>query len=171
MKELFIDYSTGIAGDMLSAALIELCPNKEAVLSELNALGIPGIEYSLECVQKYGITGSHMSVKYLGKEEAQGCQHEHEHHVHHSHNGIKEIFAIIDALNMKACLKNKVRNVYECIAKAEAQVHGCEMDHIHFHELGTMDAIADISAACYLIDALGAERITFSPVSVGYDGR
>lgn len=166
MKELFIDCSTGIAGDMLSAALIELCPDKEATIKALNSLGIPGVEYSIETVQRYGITGSHLSVKYLGMEEEPGCQHEHHHH--HKHNGVKDILGIINALNMKDSLKEKVRQVYKCIAEAEAKVHGCDMEHIHFHELGTMDAVADISAVCYLMDHLGAERITFSPVCTGF---
>ena len=165
MRELFIDCSTGIAGDMLSAALIELCSDRIAVLRDLNNLGIPGVEYSLETIERYGITGSHLTVKYLGEEETQGYRHEHH---HHTHNGVKDIFGIIDALNMEACLKEKVRKVYELIAAAEAKVHGCDIEHIHFHELGTMDAVADISAACYLMHALGAERVTFSPVCTGY---
>lgn len=163
MRELYIDCSSGVAGDMLSAALLELCPDRAGTLRALNALGIPGIEYSAESVKSYSVTGTHLTVSYRGEVEGQEARHE----AHH-HNGMDDILRIIDALNMDEALKSEVRAVYELIARAESTVHGCEIGHVHFHELGSMDALADISAACYVISLLDVGRITASPVCTGY---
>ena len=62
MKALYLECKMGIAGDMLSAALLELCPDKEAVLNELNSMGLEGVSFKLEKAEKCGITGSHFSV-------------------------------------------------------------------------------------------------------------
>lgn len=58
--------------------------------------------------------------------------------------------------------------VYEKIAQAESHVHGVPVTEIHFHEVGTMDALADITAVCFLLEQLGAEKIIASPVQVGF---
>ena len=163
MRELFIDCTTGAAGDMISAALLELCPDKAAVLERLNSFGIPGVVYTAETVQKYSITGSHLSVTYRGHEE--GEEHEHEHHHHRS---VADIHAIVDALNLPEKVKQDVKGIYGIIAAAEAKVHNCEAGDIHFHELGTMDAIADISAASYILNGLDLDHITASPMCTGF---
>ena len=80
MKTLFFDCSMGAAGDMLTAALFELLPDKAAFLARFNALGIPGVEYRAETSVKCGISGTHMRVTVDGTEE-----HEHE-HTHHHHD-------------------------------------------------------------------------------------
>ncbi|MBP3729613.1 MAG: DUF111 family protein, partial [Lachnospiraceae bacterium] len=83
MKTLFFDCSMGAAGDMLTAALLELHPDPAAFLDRLNALGIPGVRYKRETVSKCGILGTHMKVTVEGQEESpeiHGHHHEHEHH-------------------------------------------------------------------------------------------
>lgn len=162
MKELFIDASRGLAGDMLSAALLELFDDPASLVERLNAIEIPGIRYRLEKTKSYAIAGSHLCVEYFGEEEE-----EEPHHGHH-HRGLGDIYAIIDGLNLSDKLKEQVREVYRLIAEAEAAVHGSDVHLVHFHELGAMDAVADISAACYLVDALGVSHITASPVCTGY---
>ena len=69
MKTLYFDCGMGAAGDMLSAALLELFDDKQAVLDELNALGIPGVEFKAEVSTKCGINGTHLSVTVNGEEE------------------------------------------------------------------------------------------------------
>lgn len=162
MRELFIDCSTGLAGDMLCAALLELFDNPNEILEKLNGLGIPDVRFSAESVKKHSVTGTHLKVEYKGLEEEQGKQH------HHCHNALTDINKIIDGLSMPEKIKADVKAVYDIVAKAEAQVHGCEMEHIHFHELGSMDAVADISAACFMLDALGVQHVSASPVCTGY---
>ena len=159
MRELFLNCSSGVAGDMLAGALLELFDNRDEIIGKLNSIGIPGIEFSAEKMEKHSIAGTHLSVKYKGLEEEQGScsdHHDHEHTEnkedhgahHHHHTGLSEINNLIDSLNLPGKIKNDVKNVYQIIAEAESAVHGCSMDHIHFHELGTMDAVADISAVC-----------------------
>ena len=161
MRELFIDASRGLAGDMLGAALLELFADPSAMVEKLNAIGIPGICYRLEKATSYAIAGSHLHVEYMGEEEARD-------HSGHHHRTLGDIDGIIDGLELSAALKEQVRAVYRSIAEAEARVHGTEVELVHFHELGAMDAVADITAACFLVDALEVSRITASPVCTGF---
>lgn len=164
MTELYFDCGMGTAGDMICAALFELCPDKEDIIEKLNSLGIPGIKYSALHAEKCGISGSHMRVEYRGAEERQESYPEHEHH----HAGMRDICGIIDGLNAADSVKENAKAIYRLIAAAEAKVHGREMENIHFHELGTMDAVADVAAACYMIDALKPEHISASPIRTGF---
>ena len=161
MRELFIDASRGLAGDMLCAALLELFDDPTEMLVRLNSLGIPDVEYRLEKTSSYSIAGSRLHVEYLGAEEGRS-------EPHLRHRSLDDIEEIIDTLFLPDASKDKVRAVYHAIAEAEAKVHGTVYSLVHFHELGAMDAVADISAACYLLNALQVDRVTVSPVCTGY---
>jgi uncharacterized protein (DUF111 family) len=172
MKTLFLDVSTGVAGDMLSAALLELFDDREEIVERLNGIGIPGVVFRADNVKSYDIVGTHMTVTWKGLEEQPGCQHgshDHDaHHHHHDHHHLFDIHQIVDKLDLPFRVKTHVREVYYLIAEAEAKVHGEPMEHIHFHELGTMDAVADISAACLMIDLLQPDRIVATPICTGF---
>lgn len=225
MKTLYIECAMGAAGDMLTAALLELMPDKEAALAKLNAMGIPGVVFEAEPSAKCGITGTHMRVLIHGEEEgAVPCghthehhhdhahehhhehehdhvhehHHEHEHHAHahahehvqedahchdsdahdhahhhehdahhHAHHGMVEIRRLIAELAVSETVKEKVLAVYQSIAEAESRVHGAEVDQIHFHEVGSMDAVADVTAVCLLMELLAPEQVIVSPIHVG----
>ena len=171
MRTLFIDCSMGAAGDMLTAALLELFDDPEAMCKELNAMGIPGVEYRAEKTVKMGVTGTHMHVLVKGEEEGEH-HHEHEHdhdheNSHHHHSSMADIESVINGLKAPEKVKNDAVNVYKSIADAESRVHGTAVTEIHFHEVGAMDAVADVAACCYLINKLVADRIVASPVHVG----
>lgn len=177
-KTLYLDCGMGAAGDMLTAALLELLPNREAFTAELNALSIPSVTFTTETVQKCGITGTHMTVKVNGEEESENMHaHAHEHmhtseqishlHHHHHHSGMHEISHIIDDLPVSNQVKADVRAVYALIAEAESHVHNKPVTEIHFHEVGTMDAVADITAVCLLMERLAPEQVVVSPIHVG----
>ncbi len=83
MKTLFLDCGMGAAGDMLAAALLELLPNQDAFLDEINSLGIPGAHVSKERSTKCGISGTHIKVTVDGEEEDIPDLHEHAHHHEH----------------------------------------------------------------------------------------
>ncbi len=203
MKTLYLDCGMGAAGDMLTAALLELLPNKEDFLHELNRLGIPGVTVYSEASSKCGIQGTHITVKINGDEEtadmhshahghehshAHGHTHDHEHshnhshdhghfhehgkhsddeeHTHH-HSGMDEIEHIIENLPLSEKVKTDILAVYSLIAEAESHVHGVPVTQIHFHEVGTMDAVADITAVCMLMDRLSPEQVVVSPIHVG----
>ncbi len=213
MKTLYIECAMGAAGDMLTAALLELMPDKEAALAKLNAMGIPGVVFEAEPSAKCGITGTHMRVLIHGEEEgavpcghthehhhdhAHEHHHEHEHHAHahahehvqedahchdsdahdhahhhehdahhHAHHGMAEIRRLIAELAVSETVKEKVLAVYQSIAEAESRVHGAEVDQIHFHEVGSMDAVADVTAVCLLMELLAPEQVIVSPIHVG----
>ena len=188
MKTLYLDCQMGAAGDMLTAALLELIPDADAFIEKLNGLGIPGVHFEREVAEKCGIRGSHMKVTIHGEEEeshdvhTHGHPHEHEHHEHfhhhhhdhehshaHHHSGMHDIEHIVkDHLDLPEKVKEDVLAVYQLIAEAESHAHGLPVDQIHFHEVGTMDAVADITAVCLLMNLIGADEVVASPVHVGY---
>ena len=191
MKTIYIDCQMGAAGDMLMGALLELVPDQEGFLERLNQAGIPGISVEAQKSVKCGITGTHMSVLVKGEEEEsldvsrevkplesehdhkQVHHHHHSHghdhgHHHHSHFSMEDITRIIDSLNVEDKVKEDVKNIYQIIAQAESQVHGRSVAEVHFHEVGAMDAVADITGCAMLFHELGAEKIMASPVTTGY---
>lgn len=166
MKTLYLDCGMGAAGDMLTAALIELFPDPNAVLDELNAIGVPHVAFVKETVQKCGITGTHVSVRVHGAtEDAHAHHHADEHH--HAHHSLADIEAVIRALRVPKKVQDDALHVYESIADAESRVHGRPVSEIHFHEVGTLDAIADVTAVCYLMDRLAPQTVCASPIHVG----
>ena len=165
MRTLYIDCGMGAAGDMLTAALLELLPDRQAFLNKLNGLGIPGVTFTAEPSVKCGISGTHMRITVHGEEET---EHMHDHHHHHHHHGsMAEIRSIVSRLPIPAMVKLDVMAVYEEIAQAESHVHGVPVSQIHFHEVGTMDAVADITAVCMLMHELDADQVIASAIHVG----
>ena len=198
MRTIYLDCGMGAAGDMLMAALLELCPEKkEEFLGKMNGLGLPGVKVEAEPAVKCGITGTHMNVTVFGEEEESEDVHDHGHahthsheacesiaadglhshvhshdghghsHHHHHHSTMAGIASIIDGLDIPAPVKEDMKAVYALIAEAESHAHGMPVDQIHFHEVGTMDAVADIAGVCLLFHELGADQIIASPVHVG----
>ena len=159
MKTLYLHCGMGAAGDMLTAALLELLPDSAGLVEELNALDIPGVRYTAEKCVKCGITGTHISVTVHGEEEESGH--------HHHHGGMGDIRGIVSGLPIPTMVKLDILSVYEEIAQAESHVHGVPVEQIHFHEVGTMDAIADVTAVCLLLHRLAPDKIVVSPVHVG----
>lgn len=165
MRELYLDCSMGAAGDMLSSALFELCGDPAGTAAALNAMGIPGIVYTAERVESCGVSGTHMKVEFHGEEERPDAE---PHGGHHHHHDLNDILSLLDSLKIGEKVREDAKAVYRLIAEAEGQVHGREMTNIHFHELGTMDAVADITAVCFLMSLLSPERVSVSPVRCGY---
>ena len=159
MRTLYLDCGMGAAGDMLTAALLELLPEPESFVAELNGLGIPGVEFSAEKCQKCGISGTHMAVKVYGQEEGEAHPH--------THGSLHDIRTIVQTLPIPTMVKLDILSVYEEIAQAESHVHGVPVNQIHFHEVGTLDAVADVTAVCLLLHRLAPEQILASPVHVG----
>ena len=173
MKTLYLDLSMGAAGDMLAAALLELTAEPDAFIREMNGFGLPGVTVGRERSFKCGIGGTHFSVQVGGAEEHShdhGCGHDHGHsHAHsHAHRGLADIEHIVRGhLSAPEKVKEDIINVYKLIAEAESAAHKVPVTEIHFHEVGTMDAIADIAAVCLLLARLAPDEIVASPVRVG----
>lgn len=166
MSILYLDCGMGAAGDMLTAALLELFPYPEKMVEALNALGVPGVRYQRELTRKCGITGTHMHV-YAGDTEE--GEHSHAHHEHHDHphSSMEQLEHWIGHIQASDGVKNNIRAVYNRIAQAESAVHGVSIQEIHFHEVGSLDALADVTAVCYLMEQLGNPTVYASPVHVG----
>lgn len=162
MRTLYIDCGMGAAGDMLTAALLELLPNPQDFIEEINALGLPGVEIRAQASTKCGIRGTHMTVTVDGREE-----NEHMHGHTHSHSGLHDIEQIVSGLSVSDRVKSDVMAVYHLIAEAESIAHGVPVTEIHFHEVGTMDAVADIVSVCLLMEKIAPQQVVVSPIHVG----
>ena len=161
MRTLYIDCSMGCAGDMLTAALLELHPDKDDFLSRMNAaLGGKAV-LSASPDSKCGLRGTHVTVLINGDEEGEKTHH------HHEHTSITEIMAGIDSVPLDEAIRENAKKVYSIIAEAESRVHGHPMENVHFHEVGSLDALADVLSVCALMHELAPERILASEVNVG----
>ena len=191
MKLMYIDCSMGAAGDMLTAALLELLDEdaRAAFIEEFNGLGLPGIVMETEPSVKCGVEGTHVHIKFHDEEEDEHMHdhhhvhdhdhdYEHDHGVHHSHHshdghghshrGIAGVRHIVeDHLDIPDNVREDILSVYDIIADAESKAHGVPVTEVHCHEVGTMDAIADVTAVCMLMDRLKPQKIVASHVNVG----
>ena len=166
MRILYLDCGMGAAGDMLTAALLELFPEPDKMVAKLNALGVPGVTYVREATQKCGITGTHMHVYVGGTEEGAQPHTHHGDHAHH-HSSMEQLDHWIAHIQASDAMKANIHAVYDRVAQAESAVHGVTMEEIHFHEVGSLDALADVTAVCYLMEQLGNPTVYASPVHVG----
>ena len=176
MKTLYLECSMGAAGDMLTAALLDLFPDPAPFLEKMNAMGLDSVAVHAEQASEQGIRGIKLHVHVHGEEEASHDAHAHHHehdpthssHTHsHHHASMAEISAQIEALAVSEKVRSDAIAVYHLIAEAESRAHGCPVSEIHFHEVGTKDAIADIVGVCLLMEMLKPEKIIASPVHVG----
>lgn len=173
MKRLFLDCQMGIAGDMLTATLLGLVDNPEIWIEQLNQIGIPDVTYTLIPKEDKGLQGYRVAVTIDGIEESEhhkGSPHDQHHtdHHHHVHGlGLQGVTDIINSLSISDTCKQNAINVYNLVAQAEAKVHKSTVTQIHFHELGMLDAIADIVAVCILLEELNFDEIIISPIHVG----
>lgn len=171
MRTLYLECAMGAAGDMLMGALYELCPEKEKFLRDMNAL-IPGVSVEAEPVRRQGVAGTHTRVVIHGQEEGhhhhehEEHHHGHEHH-HHEHRSLADIEAMIDGFDLPEAVREKAKAVYALIAQAESAAHGVEVGEVHFHEVGALDAVVDVTGVCLLMDILSPDAVCASPVAVG----
>ncbi len=157
MKLLYVECKMGIAGDMLVGALSELVKNPKSSFDKINSSMPDGVTVSAEKSSNLGIAGTAVRVSINGEEED-----EHKHG-----NSLKNVTDILDKMNVAEHIRLKAKQVYDCIAEAESEAHGVPVTQIHFHEVGSLDAIADIVSALMLIDELAPDKIVFSPLNLG----
>ena len=218
MKTLYIECAMGAAGDMLTAALLDLLSPEEqqAFLEQMNRL-LPGVQVKATPAQKCGVQGLHVQVLVNGEEEhshdhgpvhpevhaapavhdhphehahEHDHHHDHEHphdhvhehphehdhdhphehdhgHEHHHHATMAWVEHTIQETALPPEVKEQALQVYHAIAQAESAAHGCPVDQVHFHEVGALDAVADVTAVCLLMHMLAPEKIVVSPVHLG----
>ena len=165
MKTLFMECSMGAAGDMIMGALYELLDSsqRDDFLDTMNHLLSGTISLTANCSEKCGIYGTKMNVSIHGQTEEASP------HVHSEtyQTTYPEVLAQIDSLSLSPWVKENAKAVYTLIGDAESYAHRKNIEQIHFHEVGTLDAIMDVIGCCILIELLKPEQILASPVHVG----
>jgi pyridinium-3,5-bisthiocarboxylic acid mononucleotide nickel chelatase len=148
----YLDCSSGISGDMTLAALIDAGVPVDRLNDAIGSLGLPGCRLVIEEVKRHGFRALKATVETQPE---------------HVHRHLPDIAALIDASVLTLKQKATAKRIFGKLAEAEAKVHGIPADHVHFHEVGAADSIADIVGAAVGFDLLGVERIIASPVPTG----
>ena len=160
MRMLYLECNAGASGDMMLGALAGLLDNPGELKPMLESAGIPGIRVEVEKGETFGIAGIRVRILVDGEEEGHGH--------HHTHRSLSNITDIIKGLDISDGARENAVAVYRLIAEAEAEAHGEPVDLVHFHEVGALDAVADIVGVCMLIEKLSVGRVIASPVRTGF---
>ena len=154
MKILYFDCFAGISGDMTVGALLDLGVPLDVVRKELARLPLPLSSYTLsgEKTSRKGIRASKFSVHV----------EEHQPHRHYT-----DISGMIEQSSLAEGVKEKAQRILFRLAEAESKVHGVEIGHVHFHEVGGLDSIVDIVGTAICIEYLGIDEIHVSPLPLG----
>lgn len=153
MKIAYFDCASGISGDMTVAALIDAGVDVEVIRRGIESLGLPGVSLRVEEVMRGGFRAKHIRV---------------EHPEQHAHRHLSDIQKII---NRSDVLTDDQRDlalrIFAAVAEAEAKVHGSTVDKVHFHEVGAIDSIVDITAVAIGLTMLDVDEIVCSPIPTG----
>jgi pyridinium-3,5-bisthiocarboxylic acid mononucleotide nickel chelatase len=153
MRIAYLDCASGIAGDMMLAALIDAGAELAAIQAGVVSLGLPNVQILASETKRKGFRATKVDIHF---------EPEHKHrHLHH-------ITEMIDAGMLTPQAKVLAKKIFTRLGEAEAKVHGVEIRKVHFHEVGAVDSIADIVGSAIGLDLLGIERIEASPVPTGH---
>lgn len=153
MRIGYFDCFSGASGDMILGALVDAGLALEALQGAIAGLGVPGIRLDSQRVKRGAFAGTRVHVRT----DERG----------HPHRRLPDIEAILDRADIPEAVRADARRIFRRLAEAEAQVHGLTPDHIHFHEVGALDAMADVVGAAWGIRHLGLDRIYVSPLNLG----
>lgn len=161
-RVLYWDAFSGISGDMSLGALIDLGADVAELQRQLSLLSVSG-EFSLEAEKttRSGITGTDVTV------HVHPHSHEHGHEHAHTHRGIKDILEILEQSPLSLGVKARAERIFRRVAEAEAKVHGCAVEDVHFHEVGATDSIVDTIGVSICMELLGVDEIICSPLNLG----
>ena len=160
MRLLYFECNAGASGDMIMSSLADLLDDPSSVSDMIMSAGIPGVKAEVLKGEKSHIGGTRVKITVDGIEE--GEEH------HHVHRKLSDVSEIIDSLNISDKVKKDASSIYWHIANAESEAHKRPVSEVHFHEVGALDAIADIVGVCMVIEKLSPDLIMASPVRTGY---
>ena len=191
-RVLHFDAFSGIAGNMVLGALLDLGLPRRALEADLRGLGVP-FRLRVERVHRGPLDACHVAVEVPGRARprraadrasrgstASAHDHAHEHAhphphgarrdsaSHHAGRSWKEIRRVLGAAALAAPVRERALATFESLAAAEAHVHGVPIDRVHFHEVGAVDALVDITGAVIGLGRLGIGRVTCSPLPLGH---
>jgi uncharacterized protein (TIGR00299 family) protein len=157
---LHLDLFSGIAGNMFLGALLDLGLSRKVLEADLAGLGV---EFTLRVrkVTLGGLAARHVRVG-APRSATSGKRRR-------SPRGrpYREIVALLRKARLEAAVRERALAIFEALGRAEARVHGIALERVHFHEVGALDAIVDVTAAAVGLSRLGIERVTASPVALG----
>jgi uncharacterized protein (TIGR00299 family) protein len=154
MACLYFDCFSGAAGDMLVAALLDLGASFDGLREDLKALRLVGFSIEREKRWQGGLAGT----RFVVRPDAQ---------TRPPRRNLRDIEALIAASSLPEAVRRNAISVFRRIGAAEAKVHGCAVEEVHFHEVGAVDTIVDVVSFCALHHRLGAPRLFCSPIAVG----
>jgi len=154
MTTAYFDCFNGAAGDMILASLIHAGADADALRRQLAALPIGGYTLAVETINKQGFAATRFRID---QDETAAQPHRH----------LKDIVDILDGADLPGPVIDKAKQIFTRLAEAEAKVHGTTIDAVHFHEVGAIDAILDITGTVIALDQLGVDRVVVSPIPVG----
>ncbi|HEU4509922.1 MAG TPA: nickel pincer cofactor biosynthesis protein LarC [Pyrinomonadaceae bacterium] len=152
MKTLYFDCFAGASGDMILGAMVGAGVDANYLRQQLALLRVDGFSIDFETVNRSGLSATYARVE---------TAHE------HKHRHLSDIRQIIEASDLTDYVKQLSLRVFTRLAEAEARVHNEPIDHVHFHEVGALDAIVDVVGAAICFDYLDIERFVCSPLHVG----
>lgn len=152
MKTLYFDCFAGASGDMILGAMIDAGVDSERLAQELAKLNVEGFSLEFKRVVRSGLSATHALVH---------TAHE------HKHRHLSDIKSIIDESDVLPKAKSRAIQIFTRLAEAEARVHNEQVERIHFHEVGALDAIVDVVGAAICLELLEIEQVFCSPINVG----
>jgi TIGR00299 family protein len=154
VRTLYLDCFSGISGNMLLGAFLDLGFPEELLRRELAKLPVGGYELVIKRVEKQGISAMYLDVKTGFFQQRR-------------HRHLPDINEIIDKSELDAAVKQDAKRVFLRLAEAEAKVHGTTVDNVHFHEVGAVDTIVDIVGGVLGLHWLGIDRVYTSKLKTG----
>ena len=151
-KILYIDCFSGISGDMMIGAMIDIGIKLDYLRTELKKLNLDGYRIEARKVKAGPISAQKFDVGITGKQP---------------HRNYENIKSIINSSSLDSKIKKISLNIFECIAIAEAKVHDQEKEKIHFHEIGAVDSIIDIVGTAIALNCINIDKIYCSRVPLG----
>jgi len=191
---LHLDVFSGIAGNMFLGALLDAGLSRRVLVADLAGLGVPH-KLRVQRVRRGALAANYVTVQVPGARRparagasrasarAREGAHEHAggdphgHGVRHAHSRgapgahgrrYEEIRRLLDAAKLSPGVRDRAQAIFAALAAAEARVHGIPVAKVHFHEVGAVDAIVDVTGAAIALERLGVSAVTASPVALGH---
>ena len=175
-KVLHLDAFSGAAGNMFMGALLDLGLSRKALIEGLDPLGLD-FKLVVKKVQRSGFVACYVDVKVPiagAKKRAQDRAHKHgakrnSHAPGHVHGRqYEEIRRLLERAKLSPNVKARSLAIFEALGRAEAKVHGSRLEDVHFHEVGAVDAIVDVTAAAIGLDLLEIDFVSCTPIAIGH---
>lgn len=170
MKTLYLDCGSGISGDMIVAALLDLGGDPSLIEKAVSGLR-DECSINISQVEKNGIRACDFDVSYEGcNDHDPEYLHGHGKTEHSSHNerNLDDILGIINKMDISESARSLSEKIFSIVAEAEAKVHGKEISEVHFHEVGAIDSIVDIVSFSVLFDSMGFDNVIIPRIAEGY---